>query len=143
MFQNKPIDHNVAASVPISADQMQYSPQILYTYDTNVAQPAINQQYQPFNYPYRYMYQNPVFKILYPENYYAQPYIYQGTGPIISASNPYHYCINNANTEQPSTVQPIGDSVYFNNETEKPKDTITDNVSKKEKKIEKDGNTKL
>jgi len=148
LFQDKPIQHIVATPVPVQIDQVQYSPHMLYNYDTNVVQPV---QYQSFGYPYRYKYQNPALKVLYPisDNYYVQPNTYiQGTsGPIISASNPYHYCINNANTEQPTvTVPTVTDHpLYVNNEAEKQRsnDVIKDNISKKEKKTEKDGSNKL
>lgn len=146
MFQNKP-EHNIAAPLPTSVDQVQYSnPYILYNYDTNV--PPL--QYQSFGHPYRYMYQNPVFKVLYPitDNYVRPDMNIQN--PMISAPNPYQYCINNANTEQPSTVPTFTDNPLLvkppNNEAEKSNDAIKNNIShsfQKEKKTEKNGNNKL
>ncbi|XP_028049740.2 uncharacterized protein LOC105838105 isoform X1 [Monomorium pharaonis] len=101
-------------------------------------------EYQPVeyqNHPYQYTsYYSPFMNMLHPiTNGYvlqlASPYGRDTSDPLITASNPYSFCENNANTEQKSGVS-TADKTRFNNETEKSNSTTKNNIPQ-EKKSEK------
>lgn len=107
-------------------------------------------EYQHFNVPYQYTsYRNPLINLLHPvlhptNEYIVQPeyipqYIPGISDPLIAASNPNSYCINNTNGEQKDKVS-TDKIVPSNNEAEQSSDNNNEtknNISDEENKVEK------
>lgn len=104
-------------------------------------------EYRRFNVPYQYTsYRNPLINLLHPvtNEYIVQPeyiphYIPNIPDPLIAASNPNSYCINDTNAEQKDKVS-TDKIVPSNNEAEQSSDNnnkIKNNISKEENKAKK------
>jgi len=68
----------------------------------------------------------------------VSPYRQDIADPLTSAFNPYSSCENNANTNQRNGVSTAEKTVYSNDGTEK-SDNPKNDISKEEKKTEKNG----